>query len=77
MQIKPGGGHSEIFGPDGMSVATKPLHGGEGGIVYANINLDDIARAKLFLDIVGHYSRPDMLSLKVNAAPTKHLHHHS
>ena len=59
-----------------MSVATKLLGDGEEGIVYGNINLEDIDRAKLFLDTVGYRSRPDMLSLKVNAAPTKHVHHH-
>ena len=59
-----------------MSAATKLLGDGEEGIVYGNINLEDIDRAKLFLDTVGHHSRPDMLSLKVNAAPTKHVHHH-
>ena len=60
-----------------MSVAKELLGGGAEGIVYTEINLDDIARCKLFLDIVGHFSRPDMLSLRVNAAPTKHVHQHS
>ena len=60
-----------------MSMAKKLLSDGEEGIVYADISLEDISRAKHFLDTVGHHSRPDMLSLKINAAPTKHVHHHS
>lgn len=60
-----------------MSVAKKLLGDGEEGIVYADISLENIGRAKHFLDTVGHHSRPDLLSLKVNAAPTKHVHHHS
>ena len=58
-------------------MAKELLGDGEEGIVYENINLEDIGRAKLFLDTVGHHLRPDMLSLKVNVAPTKHVHHHS
>ncbi len=58
-------------------MAKELLGDGEEGIVYGNINLENIGRAKHFLDTVGHHSRPDMLSLKVNAAPTKHVHHHS
>ena len=77
MQIQPGGGHSQIYGPNSMSVAKKLLSSGEEGIVYADINLEDITHAKHFVDTVGHHLRPDMLSLKVNAAPTKHVHHYS
>ena len=60
-----------------MSVAKKLLSSGEEGIVYADINLEDMTHAEHFVDTVGHDSRPDMLSLKVNAAPTKHVHHYS
>lgn len=60
-----------------MSVAKKLLSDGEEGIVYAVISLEDISRAKHFLDIVGHDSRPDILSLKVNTASRKHVHHPS
>ena len=59
-----------------MSVAKKLLSSGEG-IVYADINLEVMTHAEHFVNTVGHHSRPDMLSLKVNAAPTKHVHHYS
>ncbi|KAJ1323336.1 nitrilase [Microdochium nivale] len=70
MQI-PGGGTSAIFGPDGRQVS-EDLGQEEEGIIYADINLDDILRAKSFLDLCGHYSRPDMLWLGVD--PNFKLH---
>jgi nitrilase len=32
----------------------------EKGILYADIDLDDIIKAKRMFDVVGHYSRPDV-----------------
>ncbi|KAJ9494071.1 hypothetical protein H2202_010499 [Exophiala xenobiotica] len=61
----PGGGFSMIFGPDGKPLV-EALEDGEEGILVADVDLRDIDRAKAFIDTVGHYARPDLLSLLVN-----------
>ncbi|TID22297.1 carbon-nitrogen hydrolase [Venturia nashicola] len=62
LMSKPGGGCSAIFGPDGR-LLTEPLESTEEGIVYAELNFDATIFAKSFLDVTGHYSRPDLLWL--------------
>jgi nitrilase len=54
-----------IFGPDGRPLV-KALEAGEEGILTAEVDLTDIDFAKNMIDTVGHYSRPDLLSLLVN-----------
>lgn len=71
--IEVGGGGSCIFGPDGSTVAG-PAAWGEEAILYADIDLYDIARAKNFTDPVGHYSRPDALCLLWNRTPQRSVH---
>lgn len=51
-------GNSMIVAPTGKILAG-PLEA-EEGILYAEINLDDIIKAKRMFDVVGHYSRPDV-----------------
>ncbi|MCB9298546.1 MAG: carbon-nitrogen hydrolase family protein [Lewinellaceae bacterium] len=46
-------GGSAVFGPLGEAVAG-PLWD-EEGILYADINLDEVAKSKLDFDVVGHY----------------------
>ena len=53
-------GNSCIIGPDGQFKAG-PLEA-EEDILYADIELKDIIRAKRMFDVVGHYSRPDVFS---------------
>ncbi|PHM54356.1 carbon-nitrogen hydrolase family protein [Xenorhabdus sp. KK7.4] len=60
-----GGGYACIYGPDGKQLA-KPLPSNEEGILYADINLDDIILTKAIADPVGHYSRPDVTRLLLN-----------
>ena len=38
-------------------------------ILYADINLDDVARGKYDFDVTGHYSRPDVFQLIVDDRP--------
>ncbi|GAB4164660.1 MAG: carbon-nitrogen hydrolase family protein [Geothermobacteraceae bacterium] len=57
-------GDSLVIAPDGQVVAG-PLHR-ETGILTAEIDLEAAAAAKRALDIVGHYSRPDIFTLSVN-----------
>lgn len=57
-------GNSSIIAPDGQYVAG-PLEGKEG-ILYADIDLHQIIKAKRMFDVVGHYSRPDVFNFSVN-----------
>ncbi|KAL0573923.1 hypothetical protein V5O48_008020 [Marasmius crinis-equi] len=65
--FKTGGGFAAIHGPDGRELAAfqDPM---EEGILYADINLEARLTGKIISDSVGHYSRPDLLSLHVSAA---------
>lgn len=56
-------GNSCIIAPNGQIIAG-PLEAKEG-ILYADINLDEIIPAKRMFDAVGHYSRPDVFDFKV------------
>ena len=51
-------GNSAIIAPNGKILAG-PLEADET-ILYADIDLDDIIKAKRMFDVVGHYSRPDV-----------------
>ncbi|ESZ96228.1 aliphatic nitrilase [Sclerotinia borealis F-4128] len=62
MMSMPGGGASVIIGPDGRVMST-PLDSTTEGIVYGDIDLDQAIFARSFLDVCGHYSRPDLLWL--------------
>jgi len=59
---QPGGGSSAIFGPDGRQLS-KDLEPTKEGILYWDLDSDAILRAKGFVDICGHYSRPDLMWL--------------
>ncbi|KAG7446656.1 uncharacterized protein BT62DRAFT_932102 [Guyanagaster necrorhizus] len=62
----PGGGFSVIYGPDGSSL-TEPVDPDAETIIYADISLDKIAEAKIVTDIMGNYSRFDLLSTTVHS----------
>jgi len=66
--LRPGGGFSMIFGPDGAPLC-EPLPEVEEGILYADCDTAMIAVAKSAADPVGHYSRPDVTRLLFNPAP--------
>lgn len=61
----PGGGFSVIYGPDG-SALTEPVDADAEVIIYADISLDKIAENKIVADIMGNYSRFDLLSTAVH-----------
>ena len=50
-------GKSLIASPNGEIVAG-PMKG--EGRLFADLDLDDIQRAKFDLDVAGHYHRPDV-----------------
>lgn len=62
-------GDSVIVAPGGKIVAG-PLHE-ELGILYAEIDLERVGIARRSLDVVGHYSRPDIFRLHVNTRPLR------
>jgi nitrilase len=55
-----GRGGAAIVEPDGGEVIAGPLYG-EEGIVVADCDLRVSLRAKRWFDVVGHYSRADVL----------------
>ena len=60
-------GGSAIISPFG-EVLAGPLYDKEG-ILFADIDLAEVARSKFDFDVVGHYARPDVFQLVVNESP--------
>jgi predicted amidohydrolase len=58
-----------IFAPDGTVVAEAAA--GEETIVYGDLDLGQIAAEQQSLDVVGHYNRPDVFELRVDASPRR------
>jgi len=63
----PANGGTAIIGPNGEYLAG-PVYDVEETL-YAEIDLEAALREKHSRDIAGHYARPDVLQLVVNAAP--------
>ena len=62
-------GDSVVIEPGGK-IAAGPMRR-ELGILYADINLERVGIARRSLDVVGHYSRPDIFQLHVNTSAQK------
>jgi len=60
-------GGSGIVGPNGEYLAG-PVYGKEE-IIYAEIDLREIIKNKAVHDVVGHYARPDVVSLLLREEP--------
>ena len=67
----PGGGYSAIVGPDGR-ILSEPLGPRAEGLVISDIDSSMAIMARSFLDICGHYSRPDLLWLGCDTRERKH-----
>ncbi|MGD2024144.1 MAG: carbon-nitrogen hydrolase family protein [Desulfobacterales bacterium] len=61
-------GGSAIISPLG-EVLAGPLFDQEG-ILFASLDLGEIARSKFDFDVVGHYARPDVFQLVINENPS-------
>lgn len=61
-------GGSVIISPLG-NVLAGPTYDGEA-LISADLDLGEIPRAKFDFDVVGHYARPEVLSLTVKDHPT-------
>lgn len=57
-------GGSCIISPFGEVIAG-PLYAQEG-LVVADVDMNDVVRARFDLDVAGHYARPDVFDLRVN-----------
>ena len=67
--LLPGG--SGIIGPDASWIAGPA--GNEETIVYGDMDLDQIPREFGSLDAAGHYNRPDIFQLTVDARPRRQI----
>lgn len=60
-----------IVNPRGKVLAEAPPD--KETVLYADLDFDDIAKAKMVVDSCGHSSRPDVLSLQLDSRKKRPL----
>ncbi len=73
-RVLTGGCYTTIISPEGI-VLCEPITEGEG-MAIAELDFSLITKRKRMMDSVGHYSRPDLLQLRVNGdrySPWQHI----
>ncbi|MDH5670505.1 MAG: carbon-nitrogen hydrolase family protein [Myxococcales bacterium] len=71
VHLSVGGGYSMVISPRGK-LLVGPLTEGEG-ILYADLDFADIDRIKAIVDGAGHYARPDVMRLQLDARKRRPL----
>lgn len=66
-----GGCHTAIISPEGRHLVP-PLTEGEG-ILIADMDMALITKRKRMMDSVGHYARPELLSLQLDDTPARYM----
>ncbi len=69
-----GGCMTTIISPEGVHLC-QPITEGEG-IAYAELDMALIWKRKRMMDSVGHYARPELLSVNLNQAAHQPVHTH-
>jgi nitrilase len=62
-------GGSAIIAPDGRYLAGPVFE--EEAVLTATLDLEEIERESMTLDVSGHYSRPDIFDLNVALPPKR------
>ena len=71
LMSSPGGGASAIVGPDGR-VMSESLDSKTEGLIFGEVDFTSAIFARSFLDVCGHYSRPDLLWLGRDTRDRQH-----